>query len=788
MKPDAAYAEKQIKAGMKAVVNGKTYTKNTNELRDAFKKAHDKAVSQIINSQDSPVAAHTPVKFAKVNGFDVQIYPNAENRLRIVGPSGVVYEGVNNISAESVFNDIKQLDSYRKGAEEEIKTAQVQLQTAKQLSEKPFEYEKDLADAKEEADKISKEMEAEANNVPATGDISDEETDIMSKYDGEEDSQNNSGTKFSLSSSKFLVTNKNITGDTRVKVVDVTNNSEKINPLSGDTKSRVRKLLTGQKFKMESDGKFSEAKIRKDKDHFVTTSRPWYRYNSTRKKILAENDSIQSILENAIYVDRHIDAQHGTDNQYIDCYAAVRDGDTVYPVRIIAKDSNKEPGVFTIESAHLYDFYIPKNEQKKNITAKTSVLHEVEISSDVLDTISVSDLLANVKDRNGNPYVNADGSLSYVKRKYSKDEIKLSIKKAFPTGEITEEKDNLVVHLPNGRKVTISITDGRALTEEEAKQASKDYGQKIEAGQEVQGSVEPRGADAFMTLDVSSVEGTVDHEALHYAMATVLTPKEKKSLLKQYGNEEEVAEAYRKWKIARSKGRGTLMGKIFQKISDFSRKIASILNQIAEPSDEIYRKLESGEVFDRPALNEAAKTISQKEEIGSDQSMTKFSIKQKLQPRIDALKERIAPKLETGDRVSIAESTVDKLALPKQFRDYHVLGMVQSVSRYKDALTQQYFRWADMAKRTQAKLQGKWTRSHNEILDLIQDEKDTQVYTAILLEEDARKKLFSDDVLRKEFGASDNIIEAHKKVRNLSGWLPLSFSVMDVEFFPFCGI
>ena len=185
------------------------------------------------------------------------------------------------------------------------------------------------------------------------------------------------------------------------------------------------------------------------------------------------------------------------------------------------------------------------------------------------------------------------------------------------------------------------------------------------------------------------------------------------------------------------------------------------------PTQYSLQELSDGQVFDTEQQNRDAKAISDSMEIGSDQSMTKFSIKQKLQPRIDALKERIAPKLETGDRVSIAESTVDKLALPKQFRDYHVLGMVQSVSRYKDALTQQYFRWADTAKRTQAKLQGKWTRSHNEILDLIQNDEDTKIYTAILLEEDARKKVFSDDALRKEFHASDNVIEAHKKVREL---------------------
>ena len=339
------------------------------------------------------------------------------------------------------------------------------------------------------------------------------------------------------------MTNKNITGDTRVKVVDVTKNSEKVNPLSGDTKKRIKKLLTGKSLKMESDGEFT-ANNKKGKEHFTTSHSYEYRCDATRKKILSEDTSVQAILENAIYVDRYLDKRHGSDTQYIDCYAAVRDGNTIYPVRIIAKDSSKELGIFEIKSAHLYDFYIPKewvNGQKKNITVnqsskvfeeRTSGVPGVNVNGDVLDTISVSELLDNVNDREGNRYVNKNGSLAYVKRKYSKDEIKLSIKKAFPTGEITEEKDNLVVHLPNGRKVTISITDGRVLTEEEAKQASKDYGQKIEAGQEVQGSMEPRGADAFMTLDANSVEGTIDHETLYDAMATVLTPKEKSALLK----------------------------------------------------------------------------------------------------------------------------------------------------------------------------------------------------------------------------------------------------------------
>lgn len=89
--------------------------------------------------------------------------------------------------------------------------------------------------------------------------------------------------KFSLSSPKFLVTNKNITGDTRVKVVDVTKNDNDINPLASDTKKRVRDLLTGKHFRLSSDGDFI-AKNRDDKDHFAVSNDKKFREDPTRKK------------------------------------------------------------------------------------------------------------------------------------------------------------------------------------------------------------------------------------------------------------------------------------------------------------------------------------------------------------------------------------------------------------------------------------------------------------------------------------------------------------------------
>ena len=117
------------------------------------------------------------------------------------------------------------------------------------------------------------------------------------------------------------------------------------------------------------------------------------------------------------------------------------------------------------------------------------------VGSSASDTISVSELLAGVKDRNGKPFVNEDGTLNYEpglfvlqaeqNRRCSEEEIEDSVRKAFPTAKVKREGDMIYVSLPNGHKVEISITDGKVLTATEAAQASKDYGQKIEAGQEV---------------------------------------------------------------------------------------------------------------------------------------------------------------------------------------------------------------------------------------------------------------------------------------------------------------
>ena len=420
------------------------------------------------------------------------------------------------------------------------------MEAAEKLAAKPFEYEKDLTDAKEEAGKISKELEAEANKAPVTGDISDEEAGIISKYDGEED-QNESGTRFSLSSPKFLVTNKNITGDTRVKVVDVTGNTDKLNVFDTSVKTRIKNLLEGKIFRIEESELYS--KSRGDSGHFTASQNKKLRNHTIRRKVLSNDDSILAMLGNAIYVERYKDRKAKSEQgkpvrQFIDCFAAIRDGDVVYPVRIVVEDSDTTSGKYQIKKGYLYDFYPHGHSIKKstasNVTEAKSSVNGVESSA--YSTIRISEILTGVKDRNGKPFVNEDGTLNYEpvlfilqteqNRKYTEAEIEDSIKKAFPTATVTKKDDLIFVSLPNGHKVEISITDVKVLTAKEAAQASKDYEQKIEAGQAVQGSMKPKGADAFMTLDANSVEGTIDHETLHDAMATVLTPKEKSALLK----------------------------------------------------------------------------------------------------------------------------------------------------------------------------------------------------------------------------------------------------------------
>lgn len=109
-----------------------------------------------------------------------------------------------------------------------------------------------------------------------------------------------------------------------------------------------------------------------------------------------------------------------------------------------------------------------------------------------------------------------------------------------------------------------------------------------------------------MTLTQVTCGGTIDHEALHYARTHGLTERENTALERAFkGNEEAMAEAYRKWRIRwKELKEGSDWGKLWRKVKDFAAKVADFLG--FETEHDVFRKIESGEVWERNAKDSEA--------------------------------------------------------------------------------------------------------------------------------------------------------------------------------------
>lgn len=209
----------------------------------------------------------------------------------------------------------------------------------------------------------------------------------------------------------YLVTNKNVTGETQVKITDVTN-QEKINLRSKGKVSEMMKSLLGQTFEIANNniGKMS---TKDETRHFVVSSNKENRYKQARLKSL---NFLKEVLKNAVYIEKHIDDRHHSNLHYIEFFAAIKDGDHLWRFRIVAKENNETAGEFKIGEARFYDLL-----QYKEDLATTSALGRQLNVARSSSTISLADLLRGVKDRNGKLYVNEDGSLNYDARIFTEE-------------------------------------------------------------------------------------------------------------------------------------------------------------------------------------------------------------------------------------------------------------------------------------------------------------------------------------------------------------------------------
>lgn len=185
----------------------------------------------------------------------------------------------------------------------------------------------------------------------------------------------------------------------------------------------------------------------------------------------------------------------------------------------------------------------------------------------------------------------------------SKEELKAEIKEAFPNAkEIKDEGDRMTFTMPNGSHIVVDLKNEILLTDKELAQAKKDHHIDDNGNVIVEGYAQLHGKDAYMALSQGSRENTGFHETYHLAEGAVLTDREKAAIKKAIPDAEKRADKYAEWVEARKHGRGTAWGKLFQKIKDFAAKMRKIFTG-AETVNDVFRKIESGEVWERGANN-----------------------------------------------------------------------------------------------------------------------------------------------------------------------------------------
>ena len=207
---------------------------------------------------------------------------------------------------------------------------------------------------------------------------------------------------------QYLVTNKRIVADTLIPVVDISAITQRkmSNPFDYQKRNAWIKSMVGKTFSIpetaEGIGFFNS---KKDADHLYHGSGSKHVVmDRVRRKAVSQ---IDRILQNAIYVEKHPDAQHGKNERWIDFFVPVNDREHLYCIQIQAKEKDTKAGMFTVGKASYYDI---KNRGLISTGVSASDTKGGTISP---LSIKVADMLRNVKDHMGIPYVTA-GQLNYA--------------------------------------------------------------------------------------------------------------------------------------------------------------------------------------------------------------------------------------------------------------------------------------------------------------------------------------------------------------------------------------
>ena len=114
------------------------------------------------------------------------------------------------------------------------------------------------------------------------------------------------------------------------------------------------------------------------------------------------------MLNDAVYVEKYSDEQHGSNDKYIELYAVAKKNYNLFRFRIIAKE-DKQAGDYEVKVAKFYDIIKDGKVTANAQSALPAIIPDGmkgQVRGTLPSTISVAKLLIGVKGRDGKLLVN----------------------------------------------------------------------------------------------------------------------------------------------------------------------------------------------------------------------------------------------------------------------------------------------------------------------------------------------------------------------------------------------
>lgn len=578
---------------------------------------------------------------------------------------------------------------------------------------------------------------------------------------------------------KYLITNKNLKATDKVQVVNLV--GEAYHGPLGKFSNSLCKALKDCTFKISNEGINLRFFNRDDRSHF-TYGNKHGRAKKARLHTLSDESNIKNVLENSVYIEEEENYHDGNSPyHFVQFMSVVKDGDRFVRLRISAK--KLADGTFDVKDVGLYNITTFGNVDNLHIKKGRAFPTSSQRLGDNLQeagvpsyTVSVADALTGVKDRKGRLYVK-DGKLQYDARvhpvknmissettsTHTTEVMKNQVMTNFPNAKNVEVTESSVsFDLPNGRHLTVNFTDNTIGVDFNS--AQKDYGGKLSGNERAVGKLETVGEDVIMTLSTDTVEQVPAHEAMHLAM-NFLTERERKALEAKFGGDEEaMCEAYRNWKIARANRRGTILGKIWQKIADVGRKLIGLFEtHFHETADNVFRKVSEGQMWERKEDNDSARKVAYMMIPSNEVLKNLKGVTLKAEGTFESRFKPEYAKAKLNKRITVRERPQSD---DWGGMDVALNNTILSPSRIKDPIVRRMFRLGDEATKTQQKLHNRWTRKHTEALSLLKTKKEQDMYDSLMFSEDFNGKVYSKAELKAQ-GVPESVIKCHERSRNL---------------------